>query len=803
MRILTTCLFLVFSNFLFAQKNITGTIHDSLKNEAIPFASVGLLKLPDSTIVKGTISNDAGEFMFDQLQSGNYAVKISAVGYSDKIIGNIHVDSSFSNKTNLQIQLSSSSHTFDEVAVTAIKRTVEFKNGNITVNVEDSPLAKGNTVLDLISKIPGVSVENDEIKIQGKSGVVLMIDDRPQMLSNQQLVNMMRGMSADMIKKVELLKNPPVKYDASGTSGMINIITKKTNIFGATGTISSSYSQGIYAEYISGFSLNYKSKKITFYSNLNGNYTDFFHLEKFKKQFVEDTAVSFLDGRNFVKQFAEGFEGRIGLDWNLSPSSVLGLKVQTAPGVYTFNSTGKNILSGDDNAQFNYLGSKSIMYDDWTQTDFSLDFNHQLDTLGSNFSIIADYTILPEYVNNKIYNGYYDASGKEVLPPNNYQNIDRSGSDLISTRANLTKKMNSSSSFETGLKFSQIKTFNDFLFKRDLTNNGVYVDDAELSNKFNYRELTYAGYFNYIKSIKKVNMQLGVRVENTYLKGSSDKQFALNKSYLKVFPNISFDYKKSDDHDFQLNLTRRINRPGFFQMNPVRQYRDQYFYEQGNPGLVPDFAYKAELAYNYKSSFNTSFAYTYVENVILGYTKQIDSTKLTIETVKNMKYQSAFDYNVFYQKSLLKKWDVTMNAAISYLSYNGDIVGVAFHRTGFSSMANLTNVFLLGKHTKFEVSGQFNGPSIYGIIERKMNGIVNVALKFSLLKEKLDLTLGMDDIFRTLKWNVVAKFETQNFTFYNRYDATRVRISLNYKFGKIKIEERKVSGDEDKERLGH
>ena len=802
MRFYLSCLFAIFSSCLFSQKSITGITTDSLKNETIPFASVGLLSLPDSTIIKGTITDESGTFKLDDLMNGSYALKISAVGYLDKLIGNIHVDSS-SQKLNFQIVLNTSSHTFNEVAITAIRRTVEFKNNNVIVNVEDSPLAQGNSVYDLLSKIPGVTIENDEIKIQGKAGVVIMIDDRPQNLASQQLLNMLRGMPADAVKKIELLKNPAVKYDASGTSGMINIVTKKTTVQGFTGSVFGSYSQGFYGQSMAGGSLNYKSKRMTLYSNLSGNYNEYINFETFRKRFVQDTAFSFLDGKSVLRPFFKGFNGKIGADFNLTPVSVLGVKIDSEPGVYTFQSNGKNYVTDDPDANFSYLGASNYMYDDWAQTDFNLDFNHKVDTLGSDFSFIADYTILPEYVASNTYNGYYDNSGNEILKPDNYKNTDRSSSNLIAVRSNLKKVIDTSSSFETGIKFSHIKTSNDFVFKRDLLNNNVFIEDTSLSNKYNYRELTYAGYFNYIKSIGKWNMELGLRIENTYLKGSSDKQFALQKKYLNVFPNLSFDYKKNENHDFQFNLSRRINRPGFFILNPVRQYRDQYYYQQGNPGLVPDYANKAELSYNYKGEFSTSVSYSYTENIMLGYTSQIDSLKLTIESEKNMDYSSSFEYSLFYQKSVIKNWEISVNGSVQYSKFKGDIAGATFLTKGFGSFVNLNNTFLLGKKIKLETGGRFIGPNVYGILTRKIYWGVNVALKMTLLKEKLDLTIGADDVFRSQKWRTAANFETQYWSYSRREDTWRARIALNYKFGKIKIEERKSDDDTDKERLGH
>jgi hypothetical protein len=203
---------------------------------------------------------------------------------------------------------------------------------------------------------------------------------------------------------------------------------------------------------------------------------------------------------------------------------------------------------------------------------------------------------------------------------------------------------------------------------------------------------------------------------------------------------------------------------------------------------VPEFANKGELSYSHKSVFSTSVSYVFIEQPMLGFTSQIDTVKLTIERVKNMKYSSTIEWSVFYQKTVLKKWDVSINGSVQYLKFEGDIDGAIFKTKGFGSSGNLTNTVLLGKYTKLELSGIFYGPQVYSIIHRKINWGAQVAVKFSLLKEKLDLTLGIDDVFRSQKWITSARFETQHWDYSRRSDTQRARIALNYKFGKIKID---------------
>jgi len=795
-------LFIFLSSCIYSQTKLSGVISDSLTGVVIPFTPVGLLLLPDSTIVKGTISDENGNYSVDIKSSGNYILKITAVGYAQKIIKNILIDSSSNENQVYAVKLNTSAKLMNEISVTAIKRTVEFKNNNITINVEDSPLAKGNSVFDLLSKIPGVSVEGDEIKIQGKSGVVVMIDERPQHLSSSQLANLLRGMSADLVNKIEVLKNPPVKYDASGTSGMINIISKKVTTSGFTGSVFLSYSQGLCPQSMAGVSLNFKSKKLTFYSSINPTYDFRRHVETLEKRFDQDSTASFLKGKNTVKNFYEGVNGKIGVDWYPKPTDIIGFKVEIDPGIFTTHSAGKNTLSGDKNASFNYLGSTGYYFDKWNQTNFNLNYDHKTDTLGSSISFVADYTIVPEYVSNDNINQFYNNSDQEILKPNNFRNIDDSHSSLLSGRVNSTTIIDSSSSIEAGIKISNEQSVNDFLFERDIDNNSVYVNDTSLSTKFKYSDMTYAGYFNYNKSIKKLSMQLGMRLERTRLSGITNKQQALKRNYFQLFPNLNFNYKKSENHDFQMSLSRRINRPDFFDLNPTRIYRDQFYYQQGNPLLLPTYANKVELSYNYKSSFSTSIAYTYQENFLLHYAYQIDTAKLTIETTRNIHSGSALEWSLFFQKSVVKNWEVSINGTLSYFAYDGNFDGKNLNWNGYASYGNITNTILLWKNVKMEVAGVFFGPAVDGIIKRGMNYMASIAFKTSFFKEKLDLTIGMDDVFHTSKWSTSSTFEGQNWTYSQRYDSMRFRIALNYKFGKIKIEERKVEDNDDKGRLG-
>ena len=804
MKKILSVIFILCSSFVFSQIKLSGVVTDSL-GMPVPFAPIGLLSLPDSNIVKGTITDETGNYSLNKLNFGSYILKVSATGYQGKITGKIVVDSS-SNKDQLfDIKLSPPLHALAEVSVTTMKRVVEFKNGNIIVNVENSALAKGNSVYDLLTKLPGVSVDENKIIVQGKSGVIVMIDNRPQILSGEQLLNLLKSMSADLVSSIEILKNPPVKYDASGTSGMINIKSKKVTVSGLTGTVFSSYSQGFYERLLSGASLNYKSRKFVFYSNLSGDYSHYKEVESFKKNFTSDTASMGLNSEGLVKTLETNLNYKVGLDWLLTKKDVIGIKAEGGPGENIANTNAEDYVSGDNIVGFDHLNSKINQPDKWNINNYDLNFEHKTDTLGSSFSIVTDYTRLTENMSSVNSANFYASDGIQVLPSNNYRSDNKSNSNLFSGRADLVRIIDSSSSFEAGIKAASTGNSNNYLFERDYANNNIYSTDTSLSTNFKYTEITYAGYVNYIKTIKKLSMHLGVRLEKTFLTGETDKNFKLHKEYFNVFPNFSFDYKKSENHDFQLNLSRRIDRPEFSALNPFIIFHDQYSLEYGNPFLLPDYANRGELSYNYKGVFSTSIAYSYTQNIIMGFTSQNDSTKITSQLIENMKSCTALEYSIFYQKSFIKKWDLSVSGTVANMDYQGNIGGVDFHRTGLTYYGNLTNSFLIKKNAKLEINGTYLGPNIFAITQTKPRWMASFALKMSLCKEKLDLTIGVEDIFHSFIGKSQAHFENQNWTYQAIDDTRRFRIALNYKFGKMKIEERNVntSNEEEKGRFKH
>jgi iron complex outermembrane recepter protein len=373
---------------LISQGRIEGKINDD-KAQPAPFCALALLKSSDSSQVKGNITDADGKFFFEAISSGTFIIKASAAGFDDGYSALIIIDSL--SEINLEpIIIKTKAVNLNEVAVTVIKKPVEFKNGNIVMNVQDSPIAIGNTVYDLLTKLPGVSIIDDVISIQGKSGVRIMIDDRIQQLPGNALINMLRSMSSSNVDKIEILKNPPSKYDASG-SGLINIKLKKVKLTGFSGSTYLNYMQGFYSIKDGGLSLNYKGKNFAIFSNFTSGINEYRYYSIFTKRVTFNNSTTEFHQVTGERNANLFYTLNGGADWYINKNNTIGFKVDGGDGAFTSYRTGNNYLS-DNSLGYNELEFGSIRPNYWRFLNVNINSEHKLDTNGAVLKISADYS---------------------------------------------------------------------------------------------------------------------------------------------------------------------------------------------------------------------------------------------------------------------------------------------------------------------------------------------------------------------------------------------------------------------------
>ena len=790
MKLLLSLIFVFLLQLSYAQTTIKGKLV-SKDNEPIPFATVALLKAKDSSIVKGNFTADDGSFEFEKIMNGCYKIKAIVIGmettYSPVIeittADNIVLENLVIQKSGVDLQ---------SVDIVAIKPLVEFKNGNIILNVENSTIAAGNSAYELLKKAPGVSIDNNNnIAIQGKQGVKIMIDGRMQQLSKDQLMNLLQSMPAEGISTIDIMKNPSVKFDAEGTAGIINIKTKKAKLMGFNGNINAGISRGELWSGNGGVALNYKGDKYAVTSGFNvvaRNRQQTVYINR-KINTTGDYLIFDQNLINYQKKYFGDY--KLGVDWFVSDKTTIGVMLDG--GLGSPNDKGKNTTTilGNNTVGFNSLESLNSEKNNFNNNNLNLNFTHKLDTLGAEMDASFNYTKYQEKGNNVYGNYFYDALKQPVsgMYPNVYRNGLNTDINMYIGAFNYKKPLAKKTILETGLKYSGVNTDNSLLFERKDTLGDAYYNDTKYSNHFLYTEKVGAAYVNFQKEINKLSMQLGLRAEYTNAIGFNKTiDSKIIREYLQLFPNVSFDYKASENHALQFSYSRRINRPDYFQLNPFKFYIDQYTSEQGNPFLNPETSHNLNLTYSFKGAIYNTLSYSRTNNTMIELTEQDDATKESTQTTKNINGQYMFAYNLYAYIPVKKFYVAQLDFNLWYQAFEGSIKGVAFNTSSPGIQGSLTNEFILPKDFSIELSVQAQGAMQYGIYMLKPQSNVDVGIKKNFFKNKLSIKINASDVFRAQITRANVNFDNQHIIFKQYNDLRRVRITLTYNFGNTKLQ---------------
>jgi iron complex outermembrane recepter protein len=786
-------------------QSIRGRLTDSL-NVAIPYSPVALLKAYDSLIYKGSITSDSGIFVFEQLPPGNYQLKIELPGYEKYTSGSLQADSMVDLAVPT-IRLHSSAIRLNEVSVTGFKKSIEFSKGNIIVNVANSALAVGNTAYDLLMRLPGVTLDpvNYNISIQGREGAKVMVDGRVQQLSGRQLINFLQSISAASIEKIEVLKNPPIRYDASGTAGIIHLKTKKVHLYGSSGSITSSASQGFYGRGESGFSLNYKTRKFTVFSNLFSEYGKYIYVNRFNRTINYKDLSTQIDQEHVQTEWDKGLEANAGMDWFVSEKTIVGFKVTADPGRTDMSTRGTTIFS-DTSSGYNRLDYYFTMPNVWSYANYNVNAEHRLDTNGGKIRLSVDYS-----PNQETFMGDFD---------NRFFNQDRASQPFrifkseyletiyfFSSLVDLEKQVTPGTRISAGLKFNWQQLRRNYTIKNRDALTGNYITDTALTYGFNYLEKIMAGYAQVEQELGDFSIQFGLRTEQTSIGARvPGRSFNLARRYLNFFPLASIEYQASPKHNFQLSYNQRINRPGCYSLIPYKYFWGNLLVtEMGNPGLNPEYSNTVEFTHIYAGKISNALAFSKLNNYLLQYTIQNDSSREMIVTTTNLRHSTTLGYTFSFEARIRNWWEIRGNLTASYNTYSGKVNGMDYSALALGYDGLLTNVFLFPRNMKLEVEGQYFGPEPMGVFRPQPRWALNLALKKSFLKEKqLDLVVGINDVFYTLIGRNTVNFQNQQWKVSETYDSRRMKISLSYTFGKIKVEQRETSSNEEqREKLRH
>jgi len=812
-KILTmlTIALMTLSSVSYAQmKNgkISGTVIDG-STKTIESATITLLRAKDSSVAKMSVADKTGAFQFEGVTEGTYFVTITAIGHDKGVSETFSITEANSAIVLKTIELVPVAKAVAGVTVTARKPLVEQKLDRMVVNVEASATNVGATALEVLEKSPGVTVDKDgAISLKGKQGVQVYIDGRPSYLSGTDLANYLRNMNASQLEQIEIMTNPPAKYDAAGNAGIINIKTKKTKQFGYSGSLSSNWSQGYYAKVSESFNFNYRKNKVNLFTNVGySNRKNFQNLD-IQRKFIDagtKEVRSHFDQIGRLKDGGESVNGKIGVDVFATKKTTIGAVVNGFYSPGFFNSRSNVSISDPSRILLSRTISNTSNDKNWHHLGGNLNFRHVFDSTGRELTMDADYLTYKSTNAQDLFNDYFNPDGTPFSKSDTLYGSLPQEIKIYTAKMDYVHPLKNKAKFEAGIKTSFVKTDNDAIY--DSVYYGVRMRDYGRSNHFIYDENVNAAYVNYSRPLsKKISAQFGLRLEHTNAKGNqvtTGEKFSRN--YVQLFPTVYLQYEANEKNSFVLNYGRRIERPDYEDLNPFITFLDKYTFEQGNPNLRPQFAHNIELSHTYKGFLTTTLNYNRTTDIIEDVLEQNTDENETFIRKSNIASRQQFGISVNAGGQIKKWWTANLWTNLYNNHYKGVVNGDNISLGATTFQANLSNQFKFSKGWSGEVSGFFSSPLTEGVFQIRSFGQVGLGISKQVFKGKGTFRLSGRDIFLTQKIKGKALFSNIDAAFQQRRDSRQVSLGFTYRFSKGKMgngPKRKTGGaDDEKNRV--
>ena len=791
---------LLFSGALYSQSQLTGSIKNQDK-EPVAFANVILLNAQDSTSVyKGTITEEDGGFLLTDIADSSYLLKISFVGYREEL-KKIKVKGDTQLNTFV---LEQSSDALDEVVINARKPVIKRQVDRLVFDVENSTLSTGNS-FEILKRTPGVIVSQGELLIKNRSAEVY-INDRKVYLNAQELQQLLEGFSAENIKSVEVITNPPAKYDAEGGS-ILNIVTSKNISIGYKGSLNASNTMAILPKYNLGTSHYYKTDWLNIYASYNYNQRDLFKKDESFVEYYRPNGD--VDSRWFTdfERTTESFSHSLNtiLDFSLSESSSLSLSANL---LFTPKSDsdlgGPTEIYNASNTLDSLFTTSSKMKNETDNILLSASYNGNIGESAS-IAAVANYINYDDQQAQDLMTEYFDANGG-FLRNNSFYTIANQNSDIFTGQVDVTSPLGSTG-LETGVKYSGLRSDSgqDY-FNR---NNGFNEFDAQLSDALNYEEDIFAAYASITKDWEKFSLKAGLRGEYTDVQGISESLGVVNsQEYFELFPTLYLSYAPGDSHYFSADYSRRINRPRFESLNTYRYFINENNFQDGNPDLMPSISNTIKFSYGYKNKLFFDLYWDKIDNAIGTLPFQDNENRNLRSASLNMDFQQQFSFDITYY-SYIKDW-WTVYAYTSFFYMQNDFPAL---ESGGQRVTNdvFSNYFTAMNYLTFSKDRSFTGELTATLVPDWITGSyqfeevqfgLNAGLRKTFFDSRLVATLNVEDIFNQMNIPLRSQYLNQNNGYFAKPESRMLKLGLIYKFGNFKLNDNKRAIDaEESERL--
>jgi outer membrane receptor protein involved in Fe transport len=778
---------------------VYGTVIDKNTRNPIEYANIVVLRIKDSTMINGTVSDKKGRFRIEKLPYGQLYVKVNFIGYSTKKIKDVLLTIDRPEKNLGVIELSTTSTNLAAVDIVSEKQSIESNLDKKVVNVDKTLFASGGTAIDIMQTIPSVSVDIDgNVGLRGSQNVTILIDGRPSIYTS------LDQLPASIIDKIEIVTNPSARFDPDGTSGIINIILKKKNQAGYSGMIS--LTGGIYDNYSGSANFNIRYNKLSFSVGYDPRIFNISGISKYHRQSNINGITSYLDQDGTFWRRGISHNIKSGLDYFINSKNTLS---------FSFLYTNRHM---DENDFIKYFSSDSLQ----NLTNYAERNTDEINrNNGKEYSL--DYRRTFDKKNEELTANIYFSDNKEtgnsIMTQYPY-NIDLTPDGIpalqndstYSTGRQLTAQIDfidpvGKGRIETGYKGNYKISDNDYYLMNYIDSTKSWENDSLASNNFVYTIMLHSAYFIYSNSVGKFKYQVGLRGEAAFTDAdqrTTDQVFT--KNYFNAFPSAHIRYDFNDNNSLQLSYSRRVNRPRGRQLNPFTNYTDPMNLSAGNPYLGPEFTNAVELEYilGWKDmTLNPTLFYRQTDNMISRIVT-LNSDGTTFSTYQNLKSGVSYGVEMIYTQKVAKWFKFNTNLSLFKQKINGSVLTNEDADESFSWTGKLTTTFTPLKN--FDIQAMFNysspvvtaqggfGGGGQGMMQE--NYSCDLAAKKDFFKGKFSVSLRASDIFKTQKYNleIIGSDFTSN-TLRQR-NSRMVYLTLTYKInGGIKQRSKKNSDD--------
>ena len=799
-QFILTCLLLC-PFWLMAQQSsvsVSGIIKDKVSNITLPFVNVVLKKSADSPMVSGTISNDNGLFTISDAKPGDYLIEVTYIGYR-KYSSTLFIGSNSEFIDLGIILLEQDVQQLNEVVVTAQQDAVTGTMTKKTYRVEDNVSQSGGSVLQAMNNLPGVTTQDGQVQLRGNNQVVVLIDGKQTAITGFGNQNGLDNIPASAIEKIEIINNPSAKYDANGNAGIINIVLKKEEQAGLNGKVGLSTGLGalwVRKENLPGIrpqyqttpkvnpslSLNYRKNKINLFLQADNLYTETLNKNEFVTRIYEEgTVINQQLKRNRNTNF---FTSKAGFDWFMNDRNTL-----TVSGFFSQESIkdygDQPFFSGNDGENlrlWQFLEDEVL-----TAAMASLAYEHKFQQPGHKLNIGFNYTFDREDEKYFFTNTLPTYTTEESF----FLIADQKVADFT---LDYTRPMKHGL-LETGLKFRRRTIPTDMQFNPSASNS---VLDTGADGLATYQETIPAVYGNYTYEVKKLEAEIGLRVEYVDLQYDVDPNHNTYQSdgydYFQPFPNARLTYKINDRNKLSAFYTRRVDRPDEVDIRIFPKYDDAEIIKVGNPALQPQFTNSFELGY--KNGWNKGYFYGAAYHRISdGTITRVSTTVDTTNLIYNISQNAGKSYNTGIEVVISQELSDRINMNLNLNGYYNQIDAftvvnqypventfTADQQQIYSGNVKLNTNFKFGKNTEAQLTAIYLAPDIIpqGTIDSRFS--LNFGIKKAIQNGKGELFLNATDLLNTM---VIRKeINGNNFTYTNSdyYETQVIRFGYSYKF---------------------